>query len=116
MNYLEVTITTTEEMSESLANLFWELGAGGVVIEDPRVLRQHFEDQTWDYWEIPEELLEAENIELKGYFPIDSRLVETMAALRDRTEEIKHLFPGEGWRLRRRKWRQKIGQHLESFL
>jgi len=81
-------------MSESLANLFWELGAGGVVIEDPRVLRQHFEDQTWDYWEIPEELLEAENIELKGYFPIDSRLVETMAALRDRTEEIKHLFPG----------------------
>lgn len=94
MNYLEVTITTTEEMSESLANLFWELGAGGVVIEDPRVLRQHFEDQTWDYWEIPEELLEAENIELKGYFPIDSRLVETMAALRDRTEEIKHLFPG----------------------
>jgi ribosomal protein L11 methyltransferase len=94
LNYLEVTITTTEEMSESLANLFWELGAGGVVIEDPRVLRQHFEDQTWDYWEIPEELLEAENIELKGYFPIDSRLVETMAALRDRTEEIKHLFPG----------------------
>ena len=94
MNYLEVTIKTTEEMSESLANLFWELGAGGVVIEDPRVLRQHIEDQTWDYWEIPQELLDAENIELKGYFPIDARLVETMAKLKDRTEEIKHLFPG----------------------
>jgi len=94
LNYLEVTIKTTEEMSESLANLFWELGAGGVVIEDPRVLRQHIEDQTWDYWEIPQELLDAENIELKGYFPIDARLVETMAKLKDRTEEIKHLFPG----------------------
>ncbi|MGI6686258.1 MAG: 50S ribosomal protein L11 methyltransferase [Bacillota bacterium] len=94
MNYLEVTITTTEEMSESLANMFWELGAGGVVIEDPRVLRQHIENQTWDYWEIPQELLDAENIVLKGYFPVDSRLVETMALLKDRTEEIIHLFPG----------------------
>lgn len=94
MNYLEVTVTTTEEMSESLANLFWELGAGGVVIEDPKTLRQKIEDQSWDAWEIPQELLDAENIELKGYFTIDTRLVETMAAFKSRTEEIKHLFPG----------------------
>ncbi|MEL7567951.1 MAG: 50S ribosomal protein L11 methyltransferase [Dehalobacterium sp.] len=94
MNYLEVTVTTTEEMSESLANLFWELGAGGVVIEDPRAIRQKIEDQSWDAWEIPQELLDAEDIEIKGYFPIDTRLVETMAAFNRRSEEIKHLFPG----------------------
>jgi len=94
LNYLEVTVTTTEEMSESLANLFWDLGAGGVVIEDPRTLRQKIEDQSWDAWEIPQELLDAEDIELKGYFPIDTRLVETIAAFKSRSEEIKHLFPG----------------------
>lgn len=93
MNYLEVTVITTEEMSESLANLFWDLGAGGVVIEDPKTMRQKIEEHSWDAWEIPQELLDAENIELKGYFPIDSRLVETMADFKKRTEEIKHLFP-----------------------
>lgn len=94
MNYLEVTVTTTEEMSESLANLFWELGAGGVVIEDPVALRQKIADNSWDDWEISQELLDAEDIRLKGYFPIDTRLVETMAAFKSCSEEIKHLFPG----------------------
>lgn len=94
MNYLEVTVTTTEEMSESLANLFWELGAGGVVIEDPVALRQKIADKSWDAWEISQELIDAEDIRLKGYFPIDTRLVETMAAFKRRSEEIKHLFPG----------------------
>lgn len=94
MNYLEVTVTTTEEMSESLANLFWELGAGGVVIEDPKAMRQNISDHNWDAWDIPQALLDAEDMELKGYFPIDTRLVEVMAAFKQSTEEIKHLFPG----------------------
>ncbi|ATW25352.1 50S ribosomal protein L11 methyltransferase [Candidatus Formimonas warabiya] len=94
MNYLEVTVTTTEEMSESIANLFWELGAGGVVIEDPQAIKQHIDGQHWDAWDIPQELLDAENIELKGYFPIDVRLIATMAAFKREAEEIKHLFPG----------------------
>lgn len=93
MNYLEVTVTTTEEMSESLANLFWELGAGGVVIEDPYAIRRNIDDQSWDAWEIPQELLDAENVIIKGYFPIDHRLVETMVSFKKQSEEIRCLFP-----------------------
>ncbi|MCR6544942.1 50S ribosomal protein L11 methyltransferase [Dehalobacterium formicoaceticum] len=93
MNYLEVTVTTTEEMSESLANLFWELGAGGVVIEEPFAMRRNIDDQSWDAWEISPELLDAENVIIKGYFPIDHRLVETMAAFKKQSEEIRSLFP-----------------------
>jgi len=92
LNFLEVTVKTTEEMYEAVANLFWDLGAGGVVIQDPRAIRRHIEENHWDAWEIPEEIMEAENIELKGYFPIDAKLVETMAAFTRNVEEIKHHF------------------------
>jgi len=93
MNYLEVTVHATEEIAEGVANLFWEAGAGGVVIEDPQVIRRHIEDDGWDAWEIPEEILRQEDVAVKGYFPVDSRLVSTMADFKARLEEIAALFP-----------------------
>jgi ribosomal protein L11 methyltransferase len=92
LNYLEVTVKTTEEIYESVANLFWEMGAGGVVIEDPRVFLKNIEENNWDTWEMPENVLEVEKIIIKGYFAIDAKLVETMALFKKNVEEIKHHF------------------------
>lgn len=94
MNYLEVTVRTTEEIYETIANLIWELGAGGVVIEDPRVIQRHIENSDWDAWEFPEELLEQEDIIVKGYFPVDADLVKTMASFQENVEKIKGHFAG----------------------
>ncbi|MGI6065137.1 MAG: 50S ribosomal protein L11 methyltransferase [Bacillota bacterium] len=93
MNYLEVTVKTTEEIYESVANLFWESGAGGVVIEDPRVILTHIAEDNWDAWEFPEELLEQEGIVIKGYLPLDASLVETVGKLKERIEGLKKHFP-----------------------
>ncbi|MDD2497637.1 MAG: 50S ribosomal protein L11 methyltransferase [Desulfitobacteriaceae bacterium] len=93
MNYLEVTVKTTEEMYESVANIFWESGAGGVVIEDPRVIRNHIAEDNWDAWEFPEELLEQEEIVIKGYFSVDASLVETVAKFKGQIEALIKHFP-----------------------
>ena len=93
MNYLEVTVKTTEEIYESVANLFWEAGAGGVVIEDPRVIRNHIAEDNWDAWEFPEELLEQEEIIIKGYFSVDASLVETVAKFKEHIEALIKHFP-----------------------
>lgn len=93
MNYLEVTVRTAEEVAESVANLFWEADAGGVVIEDPSVIRRHIEDDGWDAWEIPEEILRQEDVVIKGYFPVDAGLVNTMVDFKLRLEDIARLFP-----------------------
>ena len=93
MNYLEVTVRTAEEASESVANLFWEANAGGVVIEDPSVIRRHIEDDGWDAWEIPEEILRQEDVVIKGYFPVDAGLLNTMSEFKLQLEAVAQQYP-----------------------
>lgn len=91
-NWREIKVETTEEAAEAVANLFFEIGAQGVVIEDPRVIARYLEEDVWDAYELPSELLEAENIVIKGYLPMDERLEERLKQLETKLAQLEHYF------------------------
>lgn len=91
-NWQEISVETTEEASEAVANLFYEVGAQGVVIEDPRVIARYVEEDLWDAYELPSELLEAENVVIKGYLPIDQRLEERLELFEKQLAELEQHF------------------------
>lgn len=91
-SWQEITVETTEEASEAVANLFYEVGAQGVVVEDPRVIARYLEGDLWDAYELPSELLEAENVIIKGYLPIDERLEERLELFEKRLSNLEKHF------------------------
>ncbi|KUO51426.1 MAG: hypothetical protein APF76_13730 [Desulfitibacter sp. BRH_c19] len=74
MHWQEISVTTTEVMEESVTNLFYEVGAGGVVIEDPNLINRYVQEDIWDAHEFPMEIVEAEHVVVKGYLPVDEKL------------------------------------------
>ena len=55
MKWAEISIQTTHEATEAVANIFHDLGASGVVIEDPELINSYRRSGTWEYCDIPEE-------------------------------------------------------------
>ncbi|GAW93449.1 50S ribosomal protein L11 methyltransferase [Calderihabitans maritimus] len=92
MKWQEITVTTTEEAVEAVADLFHQVGAAGVVIEDPKAITRYIAEEKWDYYELPRELLEAENVVIKGYLPIDENLQQRLQQLRRKLEEMHSYF------------------------
>lgn len=71
MKWQEISITTTEDVSEAVASLFYEVGAQGLVIEDGQTL-----------------------IILRGYLPQDELLPERLKELKRRLKMLRRFFPG----------------------
>ncbi len=92
MKWEEVSITTTECMLDAVTNIFYEIGAGGVVIEDPRVVSRYLQNDEWDYYELPKELLHAENVVVKGYLPVNEKLTEHLEELQNRLKNLEKYF------------------------
>lgn len=74
MQWQEISVTTNEIMEEAVTNLFYEIGAAGVVIEDPNLINRYVKEDVWDAYEFPKELMEAEHVIVKGYLPVDNKL------------------------------------------
>ncbi|MEG0377093.1 MAG: 50S ribosomal protein L11 methyltransferase, partial [Eubacterium sp.] len=68
MTWIEVQITTTLEAEEAVVNLFYEVGAKGVVIESTDNLMMIKDDPTINY--IDESLLnmDPDTSVIRGYF------------------------------------------------
>lgn len=77
MKWAEISIQTTHEATEAVANLFHDLGSSGVVIEDPELVNSYRRSGSWDYCDIPEEL-NTEIVTVKAYLPVDEQLDEKM--------------------------------------
>jgi ribosomal protein L11 methyltransferase len=92
MKWEEVSITTTECMLDAVTNIFYEIGAGGVVIEDPRVVSRYLQNDVWDYYELPKELLQAENVVIKGYLPVNEKLTESLEELQNKLKNLENYF------------------------
>lgn len=86
MNWLEVKLTTTQNGIEGISNIFHELGAGGVVIEDPQLIALYAKRGQWDDHEFPEELLLQEDVVVKGYLPMDQFLLRKLEDLKNEVE------------------------------
>lgn len=76
MKWIEVSIKTTTEAVEAVANVLYDAGVSGVVIEDPYdIVLVNSDEKAWDY--VDESLIDLEEGAIvKGYIPESADLVE----------------------------------------
>ncbi|KJS80390.1 MAG: hypothetical protein JM58_18860 [Peptococcaceae bacterium BICA1-8] len=94
MDWLEVKITTGQGVIEGIANIFHELGAGGVVIEDPQLIAMYAKRGQWDDHEFTEEILERQEVLVKGYLPMDNFLIAKLEELKQELEYLRVRMEG----------------------
>ena len=92
MKWQEVVLTTTHDASEAGANIFFEIGADGVVVEDPYVVNRYLEEGRWDCHDIAPELLLGDVVIIKGYVPVDDTLADKLDAFREKVSELGRYF------------------------
>lgn len=82
MRWSEICIHTTEEAIESVTNVLYEAGAGGVVIEDSQDLLRTLASDEDSLYSLDPADYPLDGVNVKAYLPINSFLGETV-------EEIK---------------------------
>ena len=71
MKYYEITIDTTGEASELVAEILTELGSNGIGIYDPKdILELSANGVIWDYMD-EHLIVDDGKAQVKGYFPVD---------------------------------------------
>ncbi|SHM05589.1 [LSU ribosomal protein L11P]-lysine N-methyltransferase [Caldanaerovirga acetigignens] len=85
MKWLEIKVKTSTEAIEAIANIFYEAGAAGVVIEDPKDLLNR--EDPWDYVEIPEGI-DFEKAIVTGYLPESEQVNELLQEIGKRIAEL----------------------------
>ncbi len=88
MKWIEVKIKTSTEAIEAVANILYEVGVGGVVIEDPNDLIFTEESVIWD--DIEESVLEQKYGEaiVKAYLPESEDLLDRIELIKENVERI----------------------------
>lgn len=94
MNWKEISLTTSQEASEAGANIFFEVGAQGVVIEDSSVLDRYLEEDVWDCYDIPLDSIPEDVVVIKGYLPADDQFPERMNSFNNKINRLQEFFPG----------------------
>lgn len=87
MKWIEVTIKTTTQGSDIMAQVLYEAGVKGVVIEDPADIDLYQrETGDWDY--IDESILEnmEDEVLVKGYLTDDASSYDDLQFIRDRVQ------------------------------
>ena len=87
MKWCEISIQTSHEAVELIAEIFRDLGASGVVIEDPELVNDYITSGKWDYTDIPI-AKETEVVVEKAYLPVNGELEGRIQTLQ---QEIKAL-------------------------
>ena len=87
MKWCEISIQTSHEAVELIAEIFRDLGAAGVVIEDPELVNDYITSGKWDYTDIPI-AKETEIVVEKAYLPVNGELEGRIQTLK---QEIKTL-------------------------
>lgn len=91
MKWCEISIQTTHEAVELIAEIFRDLGAAGVVIEDPELVNDYITSGKWDYTDIPI-AAETEVVTEKAYLPVNGELEGRLQSFR---QELK-ILEGRG--------------------
>jgi len=86
MKWAEISIQTTQEATEAVANIFHDIGTSGVVIEDPELINSYRHSGTWDYCGIPED--DTGIVTVTAYLPVDNRLHESLQLFEQRVNEL----------------------------
>jgi ribosomal protein L11 methyltransferase len=94
MQWAEVTVVTTQEATEAVANLFAEAGATGVVIDDPQLVEQYRQTGSWDYCDLP--VSKETDVRVVGYLPVLPGLDDQLTALRGNIARLRNFLSDIG--------------------
>jgi len=87
MKWTEVSIQTTHEAVDMVANIFHDLGSSGVVIEDPELVNSYLRSGRWDYSDIPVEV-NTEIVIVKAYLLADGNLDAKLSLFEEKIQEL----------------------------
>lgn len=87
MKWAEISIQTTHEATEAVADIFHSLGASGVVIEDPELINSYRRSGTWEYCDIPE-AEDTETVTVKAYLPADEYLDDKLRLFEQKVNRL----------------------------
>lgn len=91
MKWAEISIQTSHEATEAVAEIFHELGASGVLIEDPELVNDYIHSGAWDYTDIPL-AEETDIVTVKAWLPTDEDLPSKLEQLRLHMDELGQIF------------------------
>ena len=95
MEWSEVSIRTSHEATDVVAEIFHDIGASGVVIEDPALVNDYIQAGGWDYTDIPKSE-QTEVVTVKAYLPVDSDLSGRMTELEEKIKALQAAAPAAG--------------------
>ncbi len=87
MKWAEVSIRTTHEETELIAEIFHDVGASGVIIEDPEELNSYIDSGLYDYSDLPKPEV-AEGVTVKAYLSADEELEGRLRTFEQRIGEL----------------------------
>jgi len=96
MQWAEITVRTTQEATEAVADLFTAAGAAGVIIDDPQLVEQYRGKGVWDYCDLP--VPPDGDVRVTGYLPVIAGWEEQLAELSGRVRLLPAFLdagPGE---------------------
>lgn len=89
MKWTEIKVKTTTEAVEAVANIFYEIGAQGVVIEDPNdFLYQQKEEISWDYIEEEVFMNGYEGAIVKAYISEEENLLAKLESIKESVNNL----------------------------
>lgn len=91
MQWSEISVSIDREGVEAVANMFHELGAGGVVIEDPELINS-YRAGGWAYEDLPSVGPER-GVIVRAYLPVDSRLPVRLQEIKASVNQILSTLP-----------------------
>lgn len=96
MKWSEVSVHTTHEATEAVANILHEAGASGVVIEDSEEPGRERVDKFGEIYALDKNDFPSEGVIIKAYLPVNSFINETVQGLEQEIEGLRQfsLDPG----------------------
>ena len=88
MKWAEVSIQTTQEATDVVAEFYHDIGAQGVVIEDPELLNDCMDSGMWDFSGIERDE-QTDAVTVKAYLPADEDLEEKLRCFEQRIKEFR---------------------------
>jgi ribosomal protein L11 methyltransferase len=91
MRWHEITIQTTEEAIEPVSNLFHELGAGGVSIEESGTLNKPRDTSLGQWYELPLNDIPEGRAVIKGYFSEELEIDPILGQFKEQVRRLEQL-------------------------
>ena len=89
MRWARISVVTTHEGADLIANILMELGAAGAEIDDPSLVNEYIDAGLWDYTDLPR-AEDTETVTVRAYLPEDARLESSLLALAERIAALRH--------------------------